>query len=139
MGWIDALAADPDAARAGAVMASAAAAGAALAGDGIVLAWLGVPLNVFAAGFAGSMFALAMLHPETPWKALTIVGTSTMAASYAEPLVAELMSLQRFPLPVAFLIGGMAHLVGLMLFSPEARERMWATIDFLLERLGVRK
>ena len=139
MAWLEAWAADPETTRAGAVLAGAGGIGAALGGEGLVLAWLGVPLNVFAAGFAGSMFALACLRPESAWKALTIVATSTLAASYGEPLAAELLGWQRFPLPVAFLIGGLVHLVGLMVFSPDARLRMWAAVDVLLDRLGVRK
>lgn len=139
MGWIDAIAADPDAARAGAILASAAAAGAALAGDGIVLAWLGVPMPVLAAGFAGSTFALGFLHPESIGRALFIVFTSTLAAAYGEPLIADHLGFSRYPLPVAFAIGGVAHLVGLFLFSPEARTRLWATVDMLLDRIGVRR
>lgn len=139
MGWLDAVVADPDAARAGAIVASAAAAGAALAGDGIVLAWLGVPMPVLAAGFAGSTFALGFLHPESPLRALIIVIGSTLAAAYGEPLIADRLGLGRYPLPIAFAIGGVAHLAGLMLFSPEARTRLWATIDMLLDKIGVRR
>ncbi|MCC6530927.1 MAG: hypothetical protein IT531_00120 [Burkholderiales bacterium] len=115
-----------------AAIASVIASAGALTVDASVY-WLGVPMPVVLAGFAGSACALSFLGSLTRLRALSIVACCTLIAAYLQPLIGYLAG---WPMGVwpgaAFFVGLIAHALGTAIFgaAPGAvRDAFGALID----------
>lgn len=120
--------------QAQAALASVATGAAAIAID-TPMYWLGVPMPVVLAAFAGSACALSFLGSLGRARAILVVACCTVIGFYLQPLIGSMFGIDKGVWPAsAFATALLAHIVGTALFGavPEAIKGMLAA---LIERI----
>lgn len=93
-------------------------AGTAAAVTDLSTYWLGVPMPVVLASFAGSACALSFLGALGRIRAITIVAACTLIGTYMQPLLGHWLGVPASIWPaLAFATGLLAHIVGTGLFG----------------------
>lgn len=95
--------------------------------------WLGVPMPVVLASFAGSCCALSFLGSLDRFRAMTIVICCTLIGTYMQPLLGHVLGIPGAIWPaLGFATGLGAHTLGTVLFgaAPGAvKDALTALID----------